>query len=158
RLLNESFGDNEYSMASLFRDERRKILSLILDETLADTAAMYRGVYVAHAQLIRYLIEMSTPVPKAFQAAAEIALNSELRKALKSSEIDENTVASLLKEASAVRVQLDVPTLEYAIRKRLEKDAEAFVSAPTKIEGAEKLKRLLDISESLPFPVDLWEI
>lgn len=157
RLLDEGFGKNLFSLRSLFRDEQRKILRLILSDTLADAEAAHRSIYEPHAQLIRFLNDLGIPVPKAFQMAAEIALNSQLRQAFRNSEVDSDGVRSLLKEASSTHIQLDVPTLEYTIRKKMEEYAAQFASDPSNFEGVQRLTRLLGVLESLPFPVDLWE-
>lgn len=45
RLLDEGFGKKVYSLRWLFRDEQRKILRLILDETLTHAEAAYRSIY-----------------------------------------------------------------------------------------------------------------
>jgi hypothetical protein len=51
-----------------------------------------------------------------------------------------------------------VPGLEYAIRRRLETEAELFASAPSNLEVVQKLTTLLKFVSTLPFPVVLWEV
>jgi alpha-amylase/alpha-mannosidase (GH57 family) len=157
RLIDENFGEKMYTLRNLFRDEQRKVLRLILNDSLTDAAAAYRSIYEPHAQLMRMLNDLGVPIPKAFQTAAGIALNSQLRQAFRNGGVDTDHVRSLLKEAASNHVELDVPTLEYAIRKKTEECAGAFVSDPENCEAALKLKRLLDLIESLPFGVNLWE-
>ncbi|MBI3962495.1 MAG: DUF3536 domain-containing protein, partial [Deinococcus sp.] len=48
RLLDKHFGTSTYSLKLLFRDERRKILDLILNSTLAEAEAAYRQIYEHH--------------------------------------------------------------------------------------------------------------
>lgn len=74
RLLDESFGKKVYSLRSIFRDEQRKILKLILNDKLTDTEAAYRALYEPNAQLIHFLNDLHVPIPKALRSAAEIAL------------------------------------------------------------------------------------
>jgi hypothetical protein len=52
---------------------------------------------------------------------------------------------------------LDSTTLEYKVRKRLEKDAADFAANPDDLVAAERLLKLLDLIPALPFPVVLWE-
>jgi len=157
RLLDEGFGKKVYSLRSLFRDEQRKILRLILDETLTDAEAAYRGIYERHAQLIRFLSDIHVPIPKALQSAAEIALNSQLREAFRNREVDVDSVRRLLKEASGLHVDLDKTTIEFSVRKRIEEVAAEFASHPTDLGTLEKLNFLLELAGSLSFPVVLWE-
>jgi len=55
-------------------------------------------------------------------------------------------------------IALDVPGLEYAFRRRLEKEAEFFASKPTNLEMVQKLTTLLKFASTLPFPMVLWEV
>ncbi|MGC1998931.1 MAG: DUF3536 domain-containing protein [Candidatus Acidiferrales bacterium] len=157
RLLDEGFGSKVYSLRSLFRDEQRKILSLILRDTDLDATATQRGIYQPHAQLMRFLIDLGVPVPKSFQTAAEITLNEQLLQALQNATLDRELILGLLKEAASVRVALDVPTLEYAMRKKVEGAAAAFAAEPSKIEIATQLQCLLEFLDKLPFPVVIWQ-
>ena len=157
RLLDEGFGKKVYSLRSLFRDEQRKILRLILDETLTDTEATYRNIYEKRAQLIHFLNDIRVPIPKALQSAAETALNSQLRQAFQNAEVDFEVVRRLLKEASSVHVDLDRTTVEFSIRKRIEEVADEFAAHPADLGTLKKLKLLLEVSASLPFSVVLWE-
>lgn len=157
RLLDEGFGGKVYSLRSLFRDEQRKILSLILRDTELDAAAAHRGIYQPHAQLMRFLIDLGVPVPKSFQTAAEITLNDQLLQALQITTLDRELILGLLKEAASVRVALDVPTLEYATRKKVEQAAAAFAAEPSEIEVVKQFQGLLEFLDKLPFAVVIWE-
>lgn len=157
RLLDEGFGKKVYSLRSIFRDEQRKILKLILSERLTDTEAAYRSLYEPSAQLIHLLTDLQVPVPKALRSAAEIALNSQLRQAIQIPELNIDSVRGLLKEASSIHVELDQVTLEFSIRKRIEEAAAEFASHPSELATLEKLFPLLELCTSLPFSVQLWE-
>ena len=156
--IGERFSNNTFSLRTLFRDEQRKIVDLILKDSLATAAAAYRSIYENHAPLIRFLNGLGIPVPAAFQSAAQIAVNSQLKMAFEQRDPDLDTIQSHLKEVTVSNIALDVPGLEYAIRKRLEAEAEIFASAPTNAEEAHKLTTLLKFATTLPFPVNLWEV
>jgi len=156
--LTEKFANNTFSLRTLFRDEQRKIVDVILKESLATAAAAYRGIYENQAPLIRFLNGLGIPVPPAFQSAAQIALNSQLKQAFEQHEPDLDAIQSYLKEAAATSIALDVPGLEYAIRRRLETEAEVFAAVPSNQEVVQKLTTLLKFVSTLPFPVVLWEV
>jgi alpha-amylase/alpha-mannosidase (GH57 family) len=159
RILSEEFPATSFSLRTLFRDEQRKIVNIILNDSLATAAAAYRGIYDNQASLIRFLSGLGIPVPAAFRAAAEIALNNQLKQAFEREELDIDSVQSYIKEASAIHVALDVPSLEYTIRKRLEKEAAQFATDPANVEYVQRFRRLLElVVTSLPFPVVLWEV
>jgi ATP-dependent Lon protease len=97
------------------------------------------------------------PVPAEFQSAADIALNSQLRQVFERPELDADSIQALLKEATNSKVSLDVTTLEYVIRKKLEKEADNFATDSGNFEEAQRLRKLLEFIASLPFPVVLRE-
>jgi alpha-amylase/alpha-mannosidase (GH57 family) len=158
QALTEKFANNTFSLRTLFRDEQRKIVDVILKESLATAAAAYRSIYENQAPLIRFLNGLGIPVPPAFQSAAQIALNSQLKQAFEQREPDLDAIQSYLKEAAVGNIALDVPGLEYAIRRRLETEAEVFAAVPSNLEVVQKLTTLLKFVSTLPFPVVLWEV
>ena len=158
RVFDEAFHQRTFSLRSLFRDEQRKIINLILADSLASSAAAYHSIYESQAPLIRFLLDLSIPVPSAMKSAAEIALNNQLRGAFERPELDPSSIQSYFKEAAASQVNLDVATLEFVIRKRLEKEAEQFAKHLEEIENAQKLRHFVELVLSLPFPVILWDV
>ncbi len=156
RVFDEVFHKRTFSLRSLFRDEQRKITNLILADSLAASAAAYRSIYESQAPLIRFLHDLSIPVPAALKSAAEFAINYQLRTAFERAELDPKSLQCYFKEASASHINLDVDTLEFVIRKRLEKEAEQSTAHLDELEKAHKLRELVDFVQSLPFPVALW--
>jgi hypothetical protein len=158
RLLDVAFPNQKISLRTLFRDEQRKITDIILNDSLASAAAVYKTIYENQGAMIRFLDGLNIPIPPAFKSAAEIALNSQLHQAVDRPELDADIIKSYLKEAASSHVTVDTTTLEYAIRKRLEKQAEEFAAHPDDIEAAEKLRKLLDVALALPLSVVIWEV
>ena len=157
RMLDQIYGKNIFSLRQLFRDEQRKITGIIINESLSSAAAVYRTVFESQGPLIRFLNGLDIPVPNALKSAAEIALNNQLQTLLDRPELDVEAIQSLLREASASKINLDATTLEYKIRKRIEREAAQFAASPTDPAAAERMIKLLDLVPSFPFNVVLWE-
>jgi alpha-amylase/alpha-mannosidase (GH57 family) len=157
RLFDKQFGESTYSLRSLFRDEQRKILSLLLESTLAEAEAIYRQLYDRSAPMMRFLTDLRIPSPKAFYAAAEFVLNSNLRRAFESEKLDLERIGSLLEEVRSEGVTLDSETLEYTLRRRIERMAESLFDNPADLSLLEGLGAVLDLTGSLPFMVNLWK-
>ncbi len=157
RLMDRRFGESNYSLRSLFRDEQRKVLESILASTLRDAETLYRQLYERGAPMMRFLTQLNIPLPKAFYAAAEFVLNSYLRRALEQEPIDGERVKSLLETAKLEGVALDTATLEFTYRRSLERMVKRLVIHPTEVE-LKQLNNAADLIQALPFSVDLWEI
>ncbi|HZT36471.1 MAG TPA: DUF3536 domain-containing protein [Bryobacteraceae bacterium] len=158
RLLDRGFGTNIYSLKSLFKDEQRKLLDEILRSTVAEAEAAYRQVYEHHAALLRFLHGLGLPTPKVFQNAASVALNSMLRHAFESRQLDVERVRTLLEEARVAGAELDHTTLEYALRKRIERLSDRFCADPLDADALQHLDQALALQKDLPFQLVLWSV
>ncbi|MBW2722119.1 MAG: DUF3536 domain-containing protein, partial [Deltaproteobacteria bacterium] len=121
RVLDRNFGASVYSLKSLFPDEQRRILELMLKTTLEETEAAYRQLYEHHAPLLQFLKDTGSPPPKAFYVAAELVLNADLHQTFQDDNLDLNRIEHLLEEAQLEGVSLDSTSLEYSFRKALER-------------------------------------
>ena len=157
RLLDKHFLELTYSLRSLFRDEQRRIMQLILESTLAEAEAVYRQLYEHHALLMRFLVELGVPLPKAFQAAAEFVLNLDLRRAFEEEEPDLGEVRGHLEAVAAWRVELDTAGLGYALAQTIERLAEQFRAQPGELASVQRLEKVTGLARSLPFEVSLWK-
>jgi alpha-amylase/alpha-mannosidase (GH57 family) len=158
RAFDRGFGADTYSLKSLFRDEQRNILSEILISTLDEAEAVYRQLYEHHAPLMRFLGDLKTPLPKAFRTTAEYALNSHLRRAFSADELDINRVRSLLEEARLGGVDLDATTLEFTLRKTIERMMERLREDPANLNDLQAVREAVEMLGALPFTLNLWAV
>lgn len=158
RILDRHFESTRYSLKSLFRDEQRKILNMILETTADDAQAVYRHLFEHHIPLMRFLKDSNSPPPRALAAAGELVLNSELRHEFDSDQIDFEAIQSLLQEAELAGIPLDADTLEYTLRENLENMAQEFLSGPDQQDLLARLVSGIELVYSLPFDVNLRKI
>jgi len=156
-VLDEYFKTSTYALTSLFSDERRKILGMIMEPTLEEALAAYEAVYEHHAPLIRFLKESGTPSPKVLYVAADICLNAKLGKAFQSDELELQTVKPLLEEAQSTGVTLDAVRLGLLIKLTIEGMAERLLENPGDLSCMEKLNKAAILSRAMPFEVNLWK-
>jgi hypothetical protein len=158
RAVDREFGPGTYSLALLFRDEQRKALRQILDSSLADAEAAYRHIYQNHVSLMRFLASIGMPAPKRLEMAAEVTLNTDLRRAFEEDELDLGRIGALVDEAQVAKVPFDAPTLEFALRKTMERMAERLAAEPGSLELLKKLDSAAAVARSLPFEAVLWRV
>ena len=157
RLVDRNFGQETYSLKLLFGDEQRRILSMVLNSSLADATAAYHQIYEHHAPLMRFLASMGTAVPREFQIAAEFAINTELRRLIEADSLDLPRISALRREASRSGVSLDSPGLGYALTRSIERLSEAFRKNPEELSLLAQLDGAVGLAHSLPFEVDIWK-
>jgi alpha-amylase/alpha-mannosidase (GH57 family) len=158
RVMDIGFGNDTYSLKSLFRDEQRRILGLILDSTLEDAESEYRQLYENHAPLMRFITDLRMPLPEALRSTAAYALNSRLRKAFSADPVDTELIQSLIDEAQTLAVVLNATTLEFTFRQTLERLAGTFQDQPAEPDALSSLTRAVSLARRLPFPVNFWSI
>lgn len=158
RILDQQFNESTFSLRSLFKDEQRRIVGLILEDTLNSVSGSVRAVYENQAALMRFLNGLGVPVPPALVSVATIALNNQLRQVVESQEMDVQMIKGLLREAEMNHINVDTTTLEFAMRKRLEEQASNFAKNPGDLSEMKRLHTLLDVAVALPTPVILWEV
>jgi hypothetical protein len=159
RILDRYFGESTYSLRSIFHDDQRKILSMVMNSTLAEAEAVYRKLYETHAPMMRFVIDLGVPLPRAFSMAAEFALNSSLRTAFEDLEnLDLARINSLLHEAKTDDIPLDAPPLEFALRRAIEWFSRQLVANPDDIELMKTLEALASMARVLPFEVNVWTV
>jgi alpha-amylase/alpha-mannosidase (GH57 family) len=157
RLLDRYYGSADYSLTSLFTDEQRRIVQLILNSTLWDIENSLTSIYQDHATLLHYLSQANLPKPPALSLAAGFAINAGLRRVLEAEPIDQSQLRSFLSLAKADQVPLDAPTLSYIADQRMKR---AMVDLQMSSGSMEALDRALTLGRhlmELPFELNLWQ-
>jgi hypothetical protein len=154
--LLADFPEYAFSLKSLFADRQREILHGMLDARIDAAEHAYRQVYDANADLMRYLIELDLPLPRALTMAAEFVLNRDLRRALDPDTLDLQRTRSLLESANAADVPLDAAGLAYVAARAVSSLVGELGTVPSDTGRLERLAELTALVKSLPFDVDLW--
>ena len=157
RSLDSCFGGATFTLNSLFRDERQKVVSKLLGSTMAEAEAAYRQIYENHAPLMGFLSGMGAPLPKMLHLTAEFVLNNSLRKEFMADELDLDRVRTLLDTAAREKIQWDEAWLGYALNKRFGRMADELALKPHE-NLLHRFNLAVDLVRSLPFEVDLGRV
>jgi alpha-amylase/alpha-mannosidase (GH57 family) len=157
RLIEKNFSSGTYTLRLLFRDEQRKILGIILEEATSQARALYRNFHDEHAHLIRFVTDLGVPLPRRFRLAVDFTLNSDLLDAFSVEEVDLNKSREILEEIRRTGVTPDAVTLEFALRRTIERLFTRFVADPMEPGLLARLQETIELVLSLPFQVRLWE-
>ncbi|MCL5734620.1 MAG: DUF3536 domain-containing protein [Actinobacteria bacterium] len=156
-VMDGFFGEDSYSLSSLFRDKQRSTIDLITKAALKEAEAMFRGIYERHAPLLIFLSSVGAPAPKAFHSAAELAINAGLHHSFEGERVSRESVLALVEAAQRTGVTLDKPGLALDFQRALERLAGSFAADPDRIEVLQAMVDAAGIIPHLPFNVDLWE-
>ena len=104
----------------------------------------------------RFVTDLGIPLPKRFQMAVDLTLNEDLLAAFSEDSPDHQRVHELLEEVKRTGVPLDTVTLEFALRKTMERSAERLQANPAERGALQDFDRVVALCRSLPFDVNLW--
>ncbi|HWA93387.1 MAG TPA: DUF3536 domain-containing protein [Terracidiphilus sp.] len=157
RLLDRTYGTAGYSLTSLFTDEQRRIVQLILNSTLWDIENSLTNIYEDHASLLHYLAKSGLPKPPALTLAAGFAINAGLRRALETDPLDVVMLRAFLQRATTDKVPLETASLSYLADQRMKS---SMVELQLSCGSLEMLDRALALARALtemPFDLNLWQ-
>ena len=157
RLLDRHFAGAGYTLKSLFRDERQKVVSKLLATTMAEAETAYRQIYEHNAPLMGFLTSVGATLPSILNRTAEFVLNTSLRKEFMADELDLERVRALLDAAAREKIQWDAPWLGYALSKRFSRMAGELALKP-RGDLLRRFNQAVDLVRSLPFEVDLAHV
>ncbi len=157
RMIDRFYGHVDYSLTSLFTDEQRRIVQLILDSTLSDIETSLTNIYEDHASLLHYLSQAGLPKPPALSLAAGFAVNAGLRRALESEPIDVAMLRSFLHLAKADQVPLETATLSYMADQRMKRSMVELQLSSGSLETLDRALALARALKEMPFELNLWQ-
>ena len=156
RELNHYFGGETYSLKSLFRDERKRIVAQIVNSTLADIDKLYGDVYERNVSLIDFLRDLAVPLPPILRVSSEFVLNNSIRRAVSSERVDFEQVRLLIRMAAQTGVALD-EGVKLALRERLERTMYRWSNEPFVLQTLSELEQLISLLQAAPFETDFWD-
>ncbi|HMD76454.1 MAG TPA: DUF3536 domain-containing protein [Terracidiphilus sp.] len=157
RLLDRYHAHVDYTLTSLFTDEQRRIVQIILNSTLWDIENSLTTIYEDHASLLHYLSQAGLPKPPALTLAAGFAINAGLRRALEVDSIDQAQLRSFLSLAAADQVPLETATLSYIADQRMKRVMSELQASSGSLEMLDRTLAMARILVELPFELNLWQ-
>jgi alpha-amylase/alpha-mannosidase (GH57 family) len=157
RLVDGFFGGSPYSLVSLFTDDQRRILRLILQSTLGEVERSLAAIYEEHASLLHFLSTAGLPKPQVLTMAAGFAVNASLRRTLEADPIDTARIRSLITIAKNDGLTLDRYELSYLVDQRMKQAMISLEAKPLDLERIEHTISLARALRELPFRLNLWQ-
>lgn len=157
RQIDRYFGRVDYSLTSLFSDEQRRIVGMILNSTLWDIENSLTSIYQDHASLLHFLYKTGLPKPPALTLAASFAVNAGLRRVLESDPIDQAQLRSYLSLAAADQVTLDTAELSYIVDQHMKRAMVELQISAGSLEILDSTLALARTVTELPFELNLWQ-
>ena len=157
-LMDKYFGSHSYSLTSLFRDEQRKILNQIIEQSMQESVVAYQGLFEQGRALMEFVRQTGMPVPEAFLIAARPALNAALKSAFTRPEIDGDEVKRILDQIGTWQVAMYQPDTEFFLRGHLQDLMRRLAAEPADLQLMTRIDRFMELLQTTPVEIELWQI
>jgi hypothetical protein len=159
-LLNthdQRLGGMQYSLKSLFKDEQKRILDLILSHTLKEAETSFYQIYQRHGSLLRFLQEMRQPLPDVLRVTSEFVINNDLKNTFEHDPVDPLRISMLLELAKREGIKLEQAGLAYAAGNALTRLMRRLRNEPKDTQTLVIVDMLVTLFQMFPFQVNYWE-
>ncbi len=161
RNLDELFGKEYYTLKDLFFEERRKIISVLLQDKLAKFASTYQTLYHEGKGSILELHDLGLDVPPEFKMVAEYTLSKSFNNLFEYA--DRITDADVIQqakdvndEAKKVSATLDKKITKKIFSKKLTKQI-TNLSKTLELDSAQRVSDIIEIAKELEIKLDITE-
>ncbi|MBI5583887.1 MAG: DUF3536 domain-containing protein [Deltaproteobacteria bacterium] len=159
--LKEIFGGNPYSLKNLFREERHRLIDLILKERLGAYHKQFREWVSADEGVIRKLAEWQVPLPPAMRSVLKHSINQAWEEALG----DESSppgrwevLGRLVRRMEKLGFPVNREQLGENLRSRIEELLRRLPGHPHPGTLFDRLRDLLRGAQGLGLPINLWSV
>ena len=157
RLIDRDFGTRSYSLWHLFKDEKRKVLGQILDDTLRGLEANYRQIFETNSAIMQAMSEMQIPLPEALAAPAAFVLNTDFRRLIERDEVDVEGLKKVVDGYRHWSIEPDTAGLGFTVSRRIGTLMMRFAASPHDLKFLRSIVEIFRTLEPLGLELDLWK-
>ena len=157
-ILQEYFGPHKFTLASLFTDEKIKIIRAITAQSLLLAEANFRNVFNDNYQLMTGLQEAGLPLPDAWRNITAYVLNDDLLHFFQNSHVAEtrtlNRIAADLKRWNFKLS--DEETVRHAAGQRIYREIVRIEKDRSSLQRVQWLIDVLESVQQMELKPDIW--
>lgn len=155
-LMDKHFGMHNYSFWHLFRDDQRKIMQQVMENTLQNVESTFYHLYENSYPILQVLNEMNMTVPRQLKMPVDFTVNTKLTHVLNAETIDLEELKKVLNEVKRISAELDIVTLNFITSKRISELMEQLVKAPDNMELLTYIINMLRLINNSDIKPEYW--
>lgn len=157
-ILQEYFGPEKFTLASLFADEKIEIIKAITESGLATAESTFRNVFNDNYQLMNGLQEAGLTLPESWRNIATYVLNADLLAFFKSGNVGEaRTLRRIAADMKNWRIKFSEPeVLRHAIGKWAYREIEKIDLDESSAPRVQRLNGILEIVDEMGIKPLIW--
>jgi len=145
-LMLTYFGPEKYTIWQLFQEEKRKVFSLITQQSMDDLEDSLRRIYDRDYPLVNALANNGMPIPNAYRTTFEYILNADLIRCFQSEKINLRTVERIISELTKWKLNIeDEVKVELLAGECIFKELKRIAAESENPKRIERLNRLFPL-------------
>lgn len=108
-IMQTFFGPDKYTLWNLFKDEKRKVLNIIMEKSMQQVESSFRSIYNKDYPLINALAKNDIPIPAAYKTTLQYVVNADLRKCFLSERVNVQELQRIETELSKWKLSIEDP-------------------------------------------------
>jgi hypothetical protein len=157
-IMQTYFGSEKYSIWSLFKEEKRKILDAISHQGMEDLESSLRRTYNRDYPLVNALSNNDIPIPKAYRTTFEYILNADLLKCFQPDKINVKSLERIVTELDHWNLKIeDTGKVERLAGESIFKEIKRVRAERHNVKRIERLNRLFPVMKKLKLDPNLHQ-
>ncbi|HQQ97431.1 MAG TPA: DUF3536 domain-containing protein [Cyclobacteriaceae bacterium] len=156
-IMQTYFGPEKYSIWSLFKEEKRKILDTIARQGLEDIESSLRRTYNRDYPLVNALSNNEIPIPNAYRTTFEYILNADLLKCFQPDKINIKTLERIVGELARWSLKIEDPgRVERIAGESIFRELQRVAAERDNLKRIQRLNRLFPILHKFKLEPNLY--
>jgi hypothetical protein len=159
-ITQEYFGPEKFTLASLFTDEKVKIIQDITANSLQLAESNFRNVFNDNYQLMTALIDNALPLPDAWRNIAAYVLNADLMYFFENGHMEDTpTLRRIAEDIKRWNVTLnDAEAVGHAVGERIHREIVKITLDESSLPRIKWLAEVLNIVQTIPeIQPSIWQ-
>ncbi|MFW5932642.1 MAG: DUF3536 domain-containing protein [Candidatus Hadarchaeota archaeon] len=156
-IIDERFGEDNYSLWDLFPDEQRSVLKKIMEKRVLELEDILRDEYEEIHPMLRAIRGMNVSPPSFLVRVAELVTNANLKRIFREKDLDLERLEDVLEDTKIEDIQIDEEKLSFDAARRIERYMEELERSPFNLPLIERVDHLIDLLYSANVNLDLWK-
>lgn len=157
QIMNTSFEGMSYSLQDLFKDQQRKILEHLLENTREEISSSFSHIYEHNYAIMQMVRNTGMPLPPDLAGPAAFILNRSILESLGARELDLEHLRDLMDEIVIFDVPLDLKRLSFDASQRISQWMQQLKNTPDDIKLLEQIGQTLEIIAPMIPDIDLQQ-
>jgi len=145
-LMQTYFGPDKYTLWQLFKDEKRKVLDMITQQSMRELEESWRRIYNRDYPLVNALSNNDIPIPRAYTTTFEYILNADLINCFQPDRINVKEIERIMGEMVKWNLTIEDPDkVERLAGESIYKELRRISAERSNVKRIERLNRVFPL-------------